>query len=76
MVDPDGSYAFKNQERLRMSNGECMDMEGRIYKNQNMFNQRRMMNKTEMQKHRDMHGTPGKGTKNKSQKGTRGPVNN
>lgn len=76
VVNPDGSYALENQERLRMSNGECMDMSGRVYKNQNMFNQRRMMNHAEMQRHRDMNRTPGKGTKKKSQKGAKGPVHN
>lgn len=76
VVNPDGSYMLKNQERLRMSNGECMDMSGNIYKNQNMFNKRQMMNRTEMQKHRQMNRTPGKGTHKMPQKGTKKPVNN
>lgn len=77
VVNPDGSYMLQNQERLRMTNGECMDMSGNVYKNQNMFNKRQMMNRTEMQKHRQMNRTPGKGTQKMPQKkGTKKPVNN
>ena len=76
VVNPDGSYMLKNQERLRLSNGECMDMSGNVYKNRNMFNERRMMNHAEMIKHRQMNRTPGKGTKKAPHKGTKKPMNN
>lgn len=53
VANPDGSYQLRNQERLQLQNGECLDMDGNQYKNQERFNQRRMMTKQEMQQIRE-----------------------
>ena len=54
-VNPDGSYQLKNQERMQLHNGECLDLDGNRYQNQNMFNQRQMMNQQQMQQHKNMN---------------------
>jgi hypothetical protein len=48
VVNPNGSYQLRNNERLQLRNGECLDMAGNRYLNQNRFNQRRMMNQQEI----------------------------
>ena len=37
VVNPDGSYQLKDQKQERLQNGECLDMEGKKYKNQQEF---------------------------------------
>ena len=54
-INPDGSYQLKNQERMQLRNGECLDMEGNRYQNQKMFNQRHMMMQKGMQQNRNMN---------------------
>lgn len=54
-INPDGSYQLKNQERMQLRNGECLDMEGNRYQNQNMFNHRHMMMQKGMQQNRNMN---------------------
>lgn len=44
MVNPDGSYQLKNGKQLRLRDGQCMDMNGRKYNSQGMF-QRKMQGK-------------------------------
>jgi hypothetical protein len=37
VVNPDGSYQLKDQKQERLQNGECLDMYGKKYKNQQEF---------------------------------------
>lgn len=57
LVNPDGSYQLKNQKKYQMRNGECMDMKGNRYLNQNKFNKRMMMTNQEIERVRmnNMH---------------------
>lgn len=43
VVNPNGTYQLKDQQRQQLRNGECLDMSGNRYLNQNRFNQRRVM---------------------------------
>src|SRR5665647_614905 len=52
VINPDGSYQLKNQDRLQLRNGECLDMEGNRYLNQNNFNKRRMMTNKQIERMR------------------------
>ena len=36
-IKPDGSYQLKNGKQLSLRNGQCMDMNGRKYRSQGMF---------------------------------------
>jgi hypothetical protein len=57
VVNPNGSYQLRNNERLQLRNGECLDMSGNRYLNQNRFNQRRMMTQQEMNRIRNTQRT-------------------
>lgn len=48
--NPDGTCLLKNKTQLRLRNGECLDMEGNRYMNQNRFNKRKMMTERQTQK--------------------------
>jgi hypothetical protein len=50
VVNPDGSYQLKDQQRQQLRNGECIDLNGNRYQSQRMFNQRRMMTPQQMNK--------------------------
>lgn len=50
VVNPDGLYQLKDQQRQQLRNGECIDMNGNRYQSQRMFNQRRMMTPQQMNK--------------------------
>jgi hypothetical protein len=39
VVNPDGSYQLQNKKQKRLKNGECLDLYGNRYKNQQEFNQ-------------------------------------
>lgn len=43
VVYPDGTYQLKDRQRQQLRSGECLDMSGNRYLNQNRFNQRRMI---------------------------------
>jgi hypothetical protein len=49
-VNPDGTCQLKNQEQLKMKNGQCLDMAGNKYQNQNKFNKNKMMSEKQMNK--------------------------
>lgn len=74
MINPDGSYQLMNKERYQLKNGECLDMAGNRYQNQNMFNKRQMMKRTEMERNRNMNRMPAKGTKKMPPKGNKMPA--
>jgi hypothetical protein len=38
VINPDGSYQLQNQERYQLRQGECLDKNGRLYRNHNKFN--------------------------------------
>ena len=42
MINPDGSFQLKNGKQFRLNNGQCMDMSGKRYRSQEMF-QKAMM---------------------------------
>jgi len=50
MINPDGSYQSQNQQRLQMRDGECMDMNGNRYLNQQKFNKGKMMKNKQLEK--------------------------
>ena len=54
-IKPDGSYQLKNGKQLHLRNGECMDMNGRKYSSERMF-QNKMQGKHGMGMHgQNMH---------------------
>ncbi|MGC8749779.1 DUF6799 domain-containing protein [Hydrotalea sp.] len=53
-IEPNGMYQLANQEKYQLRNGECMDMDGNRYLNQNRFNQRKMMTNKEIERYRNM----------------------
>lgn len=50
IVNPDGSYQLQNQQKLQLRNGECLDLNGNRYLNQNKFNQRKMMTNKQIER--------------------------
>lgn len=54
-INPDGSYQLKNQERMQLHSGECLDLDGNRYQNQKMFNQKHMMTRKEMMQNRNIN---------------------
>lgn len=42
VMHSDGSYQFKNGKQRQLINGQCMDMNGRKYRSQEMFQKRLM----------------------------------
>ena len=67
VINPDGSYQLKNQDRLQLRNGECLDMEGNRYLNQNNFNKRRMMTNKQIERMRSKpmnNNRPAQGNRN------------
>lgn len=50
VVNPDGSYQLQNQQKLQLRNGECLDMTGNRYLNQNKFNKRSMMTNKQLER--------------------------
>lgn len=50
IIHPDGSYQIKDRERLQLRDGECLDMNGNRYLNQNKFNRRIMMTNKQIEK--------------------------
>ena len=67
IVNPDGSYMMKSEERKQLKNGECLDMAGNHYLNQTMFN-KRQMNHSGMQKKKNMKMMPSKEKKHMPEK--------
>ena len=51
MIKPDGSYQLKNGKQFQLRDGQCMDMNGRKFSSERMF-QRKMQGKHGM----GMHG--------------------
>ena len=55
MINPDGGYKLKNGKQQSLRNGQCMDMNGKRYRSQQMF-QKRMMGRHGMGMHsQNMH---------------------
>lgn len=50
LINPDGSYQLQNQQRHQLRDGECMDMSGNRYLNQNRFNKRVMMTNKQIER--------------------------
>jgi len=50
LVNPDGSYQLQNQQRYQLRDGECLDMDGNRYMNQNKFNKRVMMTNKQIER--------------------------
>jgi uncharacterized membrane protein len=62
MIHPDGSYQLKNGKQLSLRNGQCMDMNGKKYRSQQMF-QKRMTGRHDMdgnRKNMRMNGNEGR----------------
>lgn len=50
VVNPDGSYQLQNQQKHQLRDGECLDMSGNRYLNQNKFNKRVMMTNKQVER--------------------------
>lgn len=50
LVNPDGSYQLQNQQKYQLRDGECLDMSGNRYLNQNKFNKRSMMTNKQVER--------------------------
>ena len=50
VVNPDGTYEFKNKNRKQLRDGECLDMEGKQYRNREQFEHRMEKMKKEKMK--------------------------
>jgi hypothetical protein len=54
VVNPDGSYKGKDGKQLQLKDGECLNMEGQMFKNthqhRKMLVQKKMMNKKGVKK--------------------------
>jgi hypothetical protein len=68
VVLPDGSVKKQDRERLRLKDGECLDMEGNRYENQERWQEKmeqRGADRMEREKGKgNGHGGGGKGNKN------------
>jgi hypothetical protein len=52
-LNPDGSYQLQNQNRYQLRQGECIDKNGLVYKNQNRFNKGRSISSTKINQRRE-----------------------
>lgn len=50
LINPDGSYQLQNQEKYQLRNGECLDLNGNRYLNQQQFNKRIMMTQQQIER--------------------------
>lgn len=50
LVNPDGTCQLREQQRWQLRDGQCLDMQGNHYKNQNRFNKQKMMTQRELQR--------------------------
>lgn len=77
VVNPDGSYQMQNQQRHQLRDGECLDMNGDRYLNQNKFNNRKMMTNRQierssfkaMDRNKNRSGNQGNGAGNRGGNG-------
>ncbi len=53
ILNPDGSYQLQNQNRYQLRQGECLDKNGLVYKNQKRFNKRKSISNTKINQRRD-----------------------
>lgn len=67
VVNPDGSYQLQNQQKYQLRDGECLDMNGNRYLNQNRYNNRQMMTIRQIERSRT-------NTMNKNKPGNQGGV--
>lgn len=50
VINPDGTYQLQNQQKFQLRDGECIDMNGNRYLNQNRFNKRMMMTNRQIER--------------------------
>lgn len=48
VCNPDGTCQLKDRTQLRLRDGQCLDMSGNRYMNQNKFNKNKMMRQSQM----------------------------
>jgi hypothetical protein len=53
IANPDGSYQLKNSVLMQLHNGECLDLNGNLYQNQNMFGRRQMIGQPKMMQNKN-----------------------
>ena len=70
VCNPDGTCQLKDRTQLRLRNGECLDMSGNRYLNQNKFNKNKMMRPNQMNRMQNgnMNRT-GQGSGNRTRRG-------
>lgn len=70
VCNPDGTCQLKDQTKLRMRNGECLDMSGNRYMNQNKFNKNKMMRQSQMNRMQNNNmSRSGQGSGNRTRRG-------
>ncbi len=68
ICNPDGTCQLKDKTQLRLRNGECLDMNGNQYRNQNKFNKNKMMRQSQMNRNQNSNmnrGSQGSGNRQK-----------
>ena len=70
VCNPDGTCQLKDKTQIRLRNGECVDMTGNRYLNQNKFNQNKFMRPNQMNRSQNgnMNRT-GRGSGNRNGRG-------
>ena len=53
VLNPNGSYHIKVHDNFQLANGECFDLSGNRYRNEEMFNQKRMIKKADIEDSRE-----------------------
>lgn len=70
VCNPDGTCQLKDKTQLRLRNGECLDMTGNRYLNQNKFNNNKTMRQNQINRiqNSNMNRT-GQGSGNRTRRG-------
>lgn len=53
ILNPDGSYQLQNQEKYQLRQGECLDKNGLVYKNENRFIKGKSISSTKINQRRE-----------------------
>jgi hypothetical protein len=70
VCNPDGTCQLKDRTQLRLRNGECLDMSGNRYLNQNKFNKNKMMRPNQMNRMQNSNmNRSGQGSGNRTRRG-------
>ncbi|MFT3846756.1 MAG: hypothetical protein QM725_16975 [Lacibacter sp.] len=71
VCNPDGTCMLQNKKQIQLRNGECLDLEGNRYMNQNKFNKGKMMTERQMLKKQNKSMKQSRGTSSGNGTGNR-----